>query len=272
MVSIKDLYNNGLMLESDLIIKPSDLLDNYISYYSFSLVKVSKIKTQLTIIPDASGCIVFTFNDTKMDSKVWGPTSCVTMVNKTEEKQAMMFKIEFIQGGLRYFTAEYQSDLRDKIVELEMVNTALNNKVCHLYEKSKSIAWFIEALEVYLIQLVHSKRKISAFDYSIQMVKKQNGQLSVKNLSKAVNYSERQLNRIYNEHLGMNIKMYTQLTRINKVIMQMKTQKINATALANEYYYYDQAHFTKAFKNICGVTPKVFLANMSDFYNEELKF
>lgn len=44
------------------------------------------------------------------------------------------------------------------------------------------------------------------------------------------------------------------------------------TYLAQESGFYDQAHFIRDFKEVCGITPGGYRNKMSDFYNEPLKF
>lgn len=272
MIDINKLYTESPLINTGITIKASPLLKNIISHYSFSLVKVSKIKSKLSVIPDASGCIVFTFYDTHMESKVWGATSHITEVNKTEEKQALLFMIEFMQGGLKHFTSECQSDLNDQIVDLKTINKELNNMVKALYESSTSINEFITKLEINLIKLLDTQTYNDTFRNSINIVKNLSGNISVKSLSNTLNYSERQLSRIYKEHLGINAKNYIQLVKINKILLDMQLQNEALASLAYSYQYHDESHLIKSFKSICGVTPKSYKENMSDFYNESLKF
>ncbi len=70
----------------------------------------------------------------------------------------------------------------------------------------------------------------------------------------------------------MSAKMFLKLVRINNTINILKYTDYNLADNAQILGFYDQSHFIKDFKAICGVTPKSFMENMSDFYNEEFKY
>ena len=53
---------------------------------------------------------------------------------------------------------------------------------------------------------------------SVESIIKNSGNISVKELSEAVYYSERHLNRIFSRYLGMNTKTFSRLVRINKAV------------------------------------------------------
>lgn len=272
MLDIKKLYTESDLTKNELIIKASPLLNNIVSHYSLSLINVSDSKEKLSIIPDASGCMVFTFYEHTLDSKVWGATSHIVKVNRSEESAGLLLKIEFMQGGLKYFSYDYQSDLKDRILSLEIVNKYLHESIYQIYESSNDIISFIKLLDNLLIRQGINHKKNEAFNSSIQIVKKLDANISVKELSNMINYSERQLSRIYKEHLGMSAKTYIQMVKINKLLKQMQSSDDTMHLLAHKHNFHDQAHFINVFKNICGVSPKIYKENMSDFYNEDLKF
>lgn len=271
MISVASLYLNQ-KLKAGMTIQPSGLLKRCISHYSFTLAYVSDRKDKLGIIPDASGCLVFIVDDVRMDSAVWGPTTEMTYVYKASPKPALMFMIEFLQGGLKYFMDENPKDLKNRIVRLDEVNHEMSDFFQDLYQKSDSLSAFLEGVELYLSQKLINQLTMEAFDYAIDLVKCQGSSLTVSRLAAATNYSDRQLSRIFNERMGMSVKSFMKLVRINRIITQLKTDQSSVKALLMEQEYFDQAHFIKDFKAICGVTPKVFCSQMSGFYNEKLKF
>lgn len=85
-------------------------------------------------------------------------------------------------------------------------------------------------------------------------------------------YSERHLNRIFNQFLGMSVKTYSRLIRINRVLQTIKQKETQLSKLAQDLGYYGQSHFIHDFKAVCGVNPTEYKEKMSDFYNEDFKF
>ena len=70
----------------------------------------------------------------------------------------------------------------------------------------------------------------------------------------------------------MSAKTFLRLVRINGAIQRMQRREVARTMLAQEAGFYDQSHFIREFKAVCGVTPRQYLEGMSGFYNEALKF
>lgn len=107
---------------------------------------------------------------------------------------------------------------------------------------------------------------------STRMMIENTGNISCKQLSASVYYSERHLNRIFEQYLGMNIKTFSRMVRINKAIRLLKNPQCSITCASDETGFYDLPHFIHDFKSVCGMTPQEYRNNMSDFYSEIAKF
>ena len=67
--------------------------------------------------------------------------------------------------------------------------------------------------------------------------------------------------------------MFSRLVRINHSINMFKNIDYeNCLNMTHLLGYFDQSHFIRDFKQICGITPNSFLKSMSDFYNEPFKY
>lgn len=93
-----------------------------------------------------------------------------------------------------------------------------------------------------------------------------------KELAASVYYSERHLNRIFQNYIGMNTKTFSRLVRLNKAIRLMQNTQYQMTDTSCETGFYDLPHFIHDFKSVCGLTPQEYRNRMSDFYNEIAKF
>jgi AraC-like DNA-binding protein len=98
------------------------------------------------------------------------------------------------------------------------------------------------------------------------------GNIRNKELSNVSNYSERHLNRIFDQYMGMNIKSFSRLVRINKAIQFLHNHQNSITATGSFAGFYDLSHFIHDFKSTCDMTPQEYIKNMSDFYSEIAKF
>jgi AraC-like DNA-binding protein len=72
--------------------------------------------------------------------------------------------------------------------------------------------------------------------------------------------SRRQVERKFFGSVGISPKKLGKIIRLQAVLkMLLNGQSENLTRLAYDNAYYDQAHFTKDFKEFTGTTPKEFL-------------
>lgn len=95
------------------------------------------------------------------------------------------------------------------------------------------------------------------------------GKVEIKRLAEDQNVSERHLNRLFQQWIGISPKEFTRIMRFQNTFKHMLfTRKRKLAWLAIENGYHDQAHFINEFKTFSGVTPTQILKSyMSDFCN-----
>lgn len=110
------------------------------------------------------------------------------------------------------------------------------------------------------------------FTQANQLIITRGGALSVQELSQNIFYSERHLGRIFDEYMGMSVKSFSRLVRINKALKLLQRRDYSLSQVFMETGFYDMSHFIHDFKTICGITPQAYRNNMSDYYSEIAKF
>ena len=265
--------------KNHIYIAPHPLLTKYIAHYTISFPNKHKIikdtnNSDLIIIPDGSGCMVFTYEDNNLSSSLWGATTKTVAVKKDINSEKIRFFIEFMPGGLRAITGIKQSELSDVKVPIDEIDKSLENFLIQAIENSKNIDDMISMVNLIFLKAIdRNNKEHSVIDSALHKIKYLNSGLTIKELSVSECISERHLHRLFNEYIGINAKMFIRLARINNSIKLLK--KINSENCLDITYslgFYDQSHFINDFKQICGVSPKVFIKNMSDFYNEQFKY
>jgi AraC-like DNA-binding protein len=79
-------------------------------------------------------------------------------------------------------------------------------------------------------------------------------------------YSERQLERIFLEHLGLGPKLYARIVRFRNILgAANRSRRPSWAALATQHGFSDQAHVIREFMRFAEVTPGS--VAMSDFFN-----
>lgn len=109
-----------------------------------------------------------------------------------------------------------------------------------------------------------SKHENEAVKYAIWKIRQNLGNIPLRPLAEECNVSERQLQRLFLQHVGVSPKFFARTVRINHVFDLLK---ITNDRLWHDIVfhcgYFDQSHFIKEFKEFSGVTPEVFFRSTS---------
>ena len=92
------------------------------------------------------------------------------------------------------------------------------------------------------------------------------GVLTVNDLSAVFNKSRQYLNKVFKQEVMYGLKKFIITVRILALVKyKVKNTDISLTQLSYAYGYFDQSHFIRDFKNVCGVTPRHFFNNIPEF-------
>jgi AraC-like DNA-binding protein len=107
------------------------------------------------------------------------------------------------------------------------------------------------------------ERKRKLFD----LILTANGEVSIKELSEKVVWSERQINRYFNQQFGLSLKAYCNILRFQASLSHIKEGK-----LLPQLNFTDQSHFIKEIKKLSGVSPKELFKNKNDRFLQFLVY
>lgn len=81
-------------------------------------------------------------------------------------------------------------------------------------------------------------------------------QITLKDISLAVGYNESYITRIFKKRCGLSPHAYLINKRIEKAKRKLFNNKdIDLAELSHEIGFYDQSHFSKAFKRVLAISP-----------------
>lgn len=81
----------------------------------------------------------------------------------------------------------------------------------------------------------------------------------VAHLAAAFGLTERTLQRLVVQRVGMTPKWLLQRRRLHDAVERLKAGTLSLAEIANELGYADQAHFTQDFRTFTGMTPGLYL-------------
>jgi AraC-like DNA-binding protein len=119
-------------------------------------------------------------------------------------------------------------------------------------------------------QKIHSLLPIKIDDRKrklFELIHTANGEISIKELSEKVIWSDRQINRYFNQQFGLSLKTYCNILRF-----QVSLSHIKEGRLFPQLNFTDQSHFIKEIKKLSGVSPKELFKNKNDRFLQFLVY
>jgi len=276
MLSKQDLHTyrdtSRVLLRADefICLRPHLRLSAYISNYNITF-PTKTLLSGITTIP--SGCATLTIeqDDSRIAITLDGPATkpYIELFAAAEGKQ--LVSIEFKPAGLYALTGIRQSELVDLSIDFEAVNPKLSKLISEALEQAGSVRELINGLDSVLLGNMYGACH-PQLNPALQNIVHAAGNIAVKRLSDEIHYSERQLNRLFKEHVGVSAKSFSRLVRINKSFRLLKKPQKSLTLISDVMGFHDLAHFIHDFKSVCGVTPGEYRNKMSDFYINTTKF
>ena len=104
----------------------------------------------------------------------------------------------------------------------------------------------------------------------VEKITEEQGTISIYNLSDHFGIGRQRLNKIFSRHVKHTLKDFSVMVRTRASIeYKLKNPDKSLTEIAHHFGYYDQAHFVRDFKKVCGVPPSSFVKNISYSCNSE---
>ncbi len=94
-----------------------------------------------------------------------------------------------------------------------------------------------------------------------QLLYKVKGEITTKEVSQQVFWTNRQINRYMNKYLGVSLKKYLNIQKVYNSYIQIREGRFFP-----EKYYFDQAHFIKEVKKHTGETPTSLHQSQNDHF------
>ena len=272
--SLKDISESRTKLiegEGFVYLLPCEPLRNFLSNFTISFPREAGISDNYTIMPHGSVTLVL-FKDTSgLHSFLFGPTTKPQRVGDIANTCSAIFIIEFQPAGFYPFSNISQKELTDKIMPFSSVDDLLDQTIRRIFTNTSSVDELLPALEKFLVASIRFQYP-EELSLTVKTIIQTEGIITSTELSNQAFYSSRHLNRLFNLYLGMSMKSFSRLVRINKSIQLLNESTNTLARICEKLGYYDVSHFVKDFRMVCGITPQEDRNKMSDFYSEIAKF
>ncbi|MDO5573668.1 MAG: helix-turn-helix transcriptional regulator [bacterium] len=255
-----------------LYLLPHPRLRSWISNYTITFPQAEAMSEQYTVIPHGCATLVYACDTREIKSNLFGPITKPSCVGHDANSASLLFIVEFQPAGYYAFSKIPQFELTDLLIPFGNLDSAFDRDIEQSIEGTTDLDDFITAVDTLFFSHLKDLSFPQEFSAANDLILKNNGVLSIKDLSQNVYYSERHLSRTFNKYVGTSTKSFSRLVRINKALHILRRPNISIIRAGMESGFYDDPHFIRDFTSICGITPQKYRDHMSDFYSELAKF
>ena len=108
-------------------------------------------------------------------------------------------------------------------------------------------------------------KDLSTIIKAVELIEMRNGDIEVAEVSRSVGVSNRTLRNHFYRNVGCSTKEYIHLSKLKKIVHQMRSSEDMLISISYSQNYYSQSHFTNSMKNITGLSPKEIRKKLPDF-------
>lgn len=253
-------------------IAPTKELSPYIKHYLF-LESEGTLSKKLRLFSDGNTGMVLTFSgnlisnaddirtSTYPNSFLYGQINTFKDLYLAEKTSIII--VVFQPYGFNHLLGISANEIREDIIATEEI---FGSKDPLLYEKlseQSDLKTKIQILDNFFIEQA-TKKTLSNQNLlhpTLNYILKNKGAITVNHLVKHTGYSERHIERIFKECIGVNPKKFGNIVKLHFFLnlLKYKSRQNNITDLCYEAGYADQSHLIKEFKKYTGITPTQYL-------------
>lgn len=267
------------------IIKPGKKIRNFIQKITvFQTLK--KIEFQQKLTPSPFTCLSYNHYHipgfkvgnkvlpSKCNLQITGPktTDDIYAIHKGKLNQIL---IEFTPVAFYYIFHFSPAELVNVTVPIsEIIPKHRVNALLSTLINSKNYRTRVNLLQEY----ISSNRdkniaKVTYVEEAVTLVDKVRGHISVQDICKEINISERQFNRKFIEIAGIPPIQYIKIRQLHFIISRIHQNHFQSIKeLAYDTGFYDPAHFNNRFKKLTGMSPGQFIKSdehiAMDYYSD----
>lgn len=240
-------------------------LKYYISFYTVTFPRYEDQPDYYPIVPHIGGMLFVANEQVGMSATLYGTLQSRSNVDHITGLLVIIF---FEPLGLYALTGINQDELTSQNFPLVDLAPKLNKQVAEITENASTLYELMTSLDTVMLANM-SKPYPPVLNSSTRNVINCLGNTTVKKVSADMNYSDRQLNRIFEKYIGVSIKSFLRLVRVANAFHLLEKSNDSLTFISETLGFYNLSHFVQDFKSLSGLTPQQYRNVMNDFYMEQ---
>jgi len=234
------------------------LVREYVGWFDRSSAPIS-----LRELPSGDVPLIIYFEGSPGGREAFAAGLHDTAVIATSSGPAAGVQANLTALGARLFFDRPLADFTNLTVNLDdLFGASIERLRSELYDARTWEERFAVLDRVIAARIHAARRPRVELTWAWEQLVRTTGTVTVSALSSEIGWSGRHLARQFNREIGMTPKAFARVLRFGSAVRRL-TQRSDGrlTDIALDLGYYDQAHFTREFRELAGVTPTDLLAS-----------
>ena len=256
------------MLKFVKILEPPEILKPYVFFFAvMEDSKTGETAVNYDVIPLGDACVVFPILSWAGEEKgkagmsflfVTGPMSKIMRTMVTPKETLV---VRFKAGAFQTIFGIPASKVKNKVLFLDKLWGKAGKDWAERLRQAPGTDARVKVLQDELVQRAPGFKKPDPYlTKAIDFMRESDGRITVEELSRRLGYTERQIERKFEDGLGLTPKEYQRVLRCRMVVIRMMNGDFKDWAeLVVDYGFADQGHLIRDFKSFMGISPEKFL-------------
>ena len=180
-----------------------------------------------------------------------------------------MLVINFKPAGAQVFFGFPMSELTHRIEEGD---TLWGHTFFEVRDRLSAVLGtrdMFTVLEQWLLERAGDRLQVDPFmEYAISLLDSCVRPPGMKQLALELGYSQKHMISLFDKMVGMSPKRYARIVRFQKIVQALELGRPRSwSRMAQDFGFYDQAHFNNEFRSFSGFTPEEYLTRKGPFLN-----
>lgn len=213
--------------------------------------------TTTLVIPDTCMDIIFNIDYTKntLDSGFCTIDEIGHYSQTVGTSAYSIFAVRFYAWSAVLFADNSFSGSKNKYFDTDEFFGGFKAEIIHILMRVTSLQERSEFLSEYLLKRLNTNRFNSNMMNAVYDIISARGTITSAELASKNAISQRQLERIFNENMGISPKSFSSLIRYQMMWQEMYSKGGNMLDMTEKYGYYDEAHLLNDFRKRHSMTP-----------------
>jgi len=265
--------HNNLQHLGFQLFAPSVQLSPYIqSYWFIKSSPQQQLSANEYLHPDGGMSITFNYIDSlKFDGDNAGDILFDGAHTSTRTMQLNgsfdAIGIRFLPAGARAFLAMPLKEIKSELLPSADIPLVGHEQLYQQLGEASSFTNKVALIENWLLNIIKPEQGANAAtSAAMNVFNYHHGDISVSAVAKQLELNQRRLERLFNDQVGLTAKEFARNKRIKQARFYLKQHPERSLAeVAYDLGFYDQAHFTKQFKQVVGISPKVYATKSQSY-------